>query len=172
MIMQKSCKEIADMLIDYVDGQLSPSDSDRVAEHLATCEGCRRTLQALRRSLELAGVIWENGLTDITPIRIATQEKVRKTQLARYAAVAAGILFILGGSILWRVLMRPAEKQLTFAEIEHRIEESASAARLLAAAELLAEYPDAKTIVKQQYRYIVEAYPEAPAAAKAKLRIE
>jgi len=58
------------------------------------------------------------------------------------------------------------------AEIEREITESGSAARLLAAADLLAKYPDAKTIVERQYRYIVETYPETPAAAKAKLRIE
>lgn len=68
--------------------------------------------------------------------------------------------------------MRPAKKELSFAEIERKIMESGSAARLLAAAELLAEYPDAQLIVKQQYRYIVETYPETPAAAKAKSKIQ
>ena len=52
------------------------------------------------------------------------------------------------------------------------INESGSAARLLAATELLTEYPDAKAIVKEQYRYIVEIYPETAAAAKAKSKIK
>jgi hypothetical protein len=68
--------------------------------------------------------------------------------------------------------MRPAKKEISFAEIERRITESGSAARLLAAAELLAEYPDAQSIVKEQYRYIVETYPETAAAAEAKLKIQ
>jgi len=43
---------------------------------------------------------------------------------------------------------------------------------LLVATELLAEYRDDEAIVKQQYRYIVETYPETAAAAKAKLKIQ
>jgi len=73
---------------------------------------------------------------------------------------------------VWRALVRPTEEEPTFAEIERKITESCSAARLLAAVDLLAKYPDAETIVKKQYSYIVETYPETPAAAKAKLRIE
>jgi len=68
--------------------------------------------------------------------------------------------------------VKPTRKEVSFADIERRITESASAARLLAAAELLAEYPDAQSIVKEQYRYIVEAYPETAAAAEAKSKIQ
>jgi len=76
--MQKSCEDISDMLVDYADGQLSPSESSEVAEHLTKCEQCQRTLQALQRSLELAGVIWEDGLAETEAIRIPIPKKVRK----------------------------------------------------------------------------------------------
>jgi hypothetical protein len=68
--------------------------------------------------------------------------------------------------------MKPVEKEISFAEIERRITQAGNAARLLAATELLAEYPDAQSIVKDQYRYIVETYPETSAANKAKLKIQ
>ena len=170
--MERSCEDIREMLVDYTDGQLSPSESNKVAEHLAECEGCRRTLQALRKSLELAGVIWEDGLAETKEIRAPIHGKVRKLRWPRYAAVAAGILLVVTTSIVWRTLMRPAKKELSFAEIERKITESGSAARLLAAAELLTEYPDAEAIVKQQYRYIVETYPDTAAAVEAKLKIQ
>ena len=170
--MQKSCKDITEMLVDYADGRLSPGKSSEVAEHLAKCERCRRILNALQRSLELTGVIWEDGLAETEAIRIPIQKKTRQLQWHRYAAIAASILVVVTTAIVWRALMKPTKREPTFAEIEREIIESGSAARLLAAADLLAKYPDAKTIAKQQYHYIIETYPETPAAAKAKLRIE
>ncbi len=87
-------------------------------------------------------------------------------------AVAASILLVTTISIVWRVLASPEEPEPEFAEIERRIVESGYAARLLAATELLSKYPEADTIVKQQYRHIVEEYSETPAAEKAKLKMQ
>jgi hypothetical protein len=170
--MASSCKVVEQMLVDYADGRLSPGESSEVAAHLAKCGDCRRTFEALQRSLKLAGIIWEDGLSETEVIRIPIPKKVRRFHWPVYAAVAAGILLVVAISGVWRVLVRPTEKEPTFAEIEQKINESASAARLLAAADLLAEYPDAETIVKKQYSYIVETYPETAAAAEARLRIE
>ena len=169
--MEKSCEEIREMLVDYADGQLSPSEANKVAEHLAECEHCREMLEALQRSLELAEVVWEDGLAETKEIRAPIPRKARKIRWLRYAAIAASILLVVTTSVVWRVLVRPAEKELTFTEIERRITESGSAARLLAAAELLAEYTDDEAFVKQQYRHIIEIYPKTTAAAKARSRI-
>jgi predicted anti-sigma-YlaC factor YlaD len=170
--MKKLCKDISEMLVDYADGQLTPGESSEVAEHLTKCERCRRMLSALQRSLELTGVIWEDSLAETEAIRIPIHGKVRKLRWPRYAAIAASILLVLTSAVVWRALVRSTEEEPTFAEIEREIIESGSAARLLASADLLAKYPDAKTIAKRQYRYIVKAYPETPAAAEAKLRIK
>jgi anti-sigma factor RsiW len=170
--MRKLCREIEQILVDYADGQLSPSESSEVARHLAGCEQCKRTLNALQRSLELAGVIWEDGLAETEATRIPDPGKVRKFLWLRYAAVAAGILLVVTISGVWRALVRPTEQEPTFAEIERRISDSASATRLLAAAELLAKYPDTEAIAKRQYQYVARKYPGTPAAAEAKLRIE
>jgi len=169
--MEKSCEEIREMLVDYADGQLSPSESYEVVEHVRKCKHCRETLKALRKSLELAEVIWEDGLAETKEIRVPIHGKARKIRWPRYAAIAAGILFLLTTSIVWRTLMRPAKKELSFAEIEQKITDSGSAARLLAAAELLAEYTDDEAFVKQQYRHIIEVYPNTAAADKARSRI-
>ena len=169
--MKRSCVEIREMLVDYTDGQLSPVESNKVAEHLRKCEHCRETLKALQKSLELAGLIWADGLEETKEIRAPIQQKVRKIPWLRYTAVAAGILLVVTTSIVWRTLMKPAEKEISFAEIERRITESGTAARLLAATELLAEYTDDEAFVKQQYRHIIEVYPSTAAADKARSRI-
>lgn len=170
--MASSCKEIEQMLVDYTDGRLSPGASSKVASHLAKCEDCRRIFAALKRSLELAGVIWEDQLAEIEAVRNQIPEKVRKFRWAGYAVIAAGILLVVAISSVWKVLVGPTEKEPTFAEIEQKIDESYSAARLLAAADLLAKYPDTEAIAKRQYHYVVKKYPQTPAAAEAKLRIK
>ena len=170
--MEKSCKEIEEMLVDFTDGQLSPDESNEVTEHVVQCENCRKVLEALQKSLELAGVIWTDSLTEIENIRIPTSRKVGKFRWLRYAAIAASILLVVTASVVWRDLVKPNKPEVTLAEIERRITESSSAARLLAATELLTDYPDAQTIVDQQYRYIVETYPETAAANKEKKKIK
>ena len=170
--MEKSCEKIQELLVDYADSQLSSDESNQVAEHLEKCEHCRKILEALNKSLKLAGIIWEDGLTETKEIHAPIHGKGRKILWPKHAAAAAGVILLLTTSILWRALIRPAEKEINFAEIERRITEAGNAARLLAATELLAEYPDAQTIVKEQYRYIVEIYPETSAAKKAKLKIQ
>lgn len=169
--MEKSCREIEEMLVDYADGKLSPDESSELTEHFAQCEACRKALDALQKSLELAGVIWTDGLTEIENIHIPSA-KVRKVRWLRYAAIAASILLVVTTSVVWRALVKPEPTQITFAEIERQIAESASAARLLAATDMLAEVPDAQSVVDQQYRYIIETYPETTAAHKAKSKIK
>jgi predicted anti-sigma-YlaC factor YlaD len=169
--MEKPCKDIKDMLVDYADGRLSQSDSSKVSEHLARCEDCQKFLDGLRKSLEMAGVIWADGLADTEAIRIDVSSKTRSICWRRYAA-AASILLVVSTSIVWQVLVRPQEAEISLADIERRITDSASAARLLAAAELLAEYPDARPIVEQQYRYVIETYPQTTAANEAKSRMK
>jgi predicted anti-sigma-YlaC factor YlaD len=170
--METSCKNIEDMLVDYADGRLSPTDSSDVAEHLAKCEHCRMLLGGLERSLELTGVIWADSLAETEAIQFPISGNARRLRWLRYAAVAASILAVVTTSVLWRAFVRPKDTELTFAEIGHKITESGNAARLLAAADLLAKHTDTKDIAKRQYHYVVERYPGTPAAAEAKLRIE
>jgi anti-sigma factor RsiW len=170
--MQKSCEDIAEMLVDYTDERLPPSESAKVGKHLAKCESCRATVKALQESLNLAKVIWEDGLAEIDTVRVPTVRRLARSRWREYAAVAASILMVIGVSALWRAMTRPEEVKPTFAEVEQRIQQAGSAARLLAAAELLAEYPDAQPIMQRQYRYIVDTYPQTPAGARAKLRTQ
>jgi len=169
--MEKSCEQIEKLLVDYADGELSPSESSDVAEHLSKCEACRRTVVALQRSLDLAGIVWADGLEEIKGVGLPRTSGVSRFKWRRYAAAVAGILVVAAISIVCVTRTTPKQAEPTFAEIERQIDESGRAARLLAAAEMLADCPSAKSIVKQQYRYIAETYPRTPAAAQAKLRI-
>ncbi|MHC4154252.1 MAG: anti-sigma factor family protein [Planctomycetota bacterium] len=171
--MEKSCEHIDKLLVDYADGELSASESSQVAEHICKCQRCRRTVQALQRSLDLAGIVWADGLEEIRGAGLPRTKAAPRIRWCRYAAVAAGILIVVGIWIVWPTpTTRPKDAVPKMAEIERTIQEAGRAARLLAAAELLGEYPDAKSIAEQQYRYIVETYPQTPAATQAKPRIQ
>jgi anti-sigma factor RsiW len=169
--MQKSCEDIAEMLVDYTDDRLPPTESAKMCEHLAKCESCRATVKALKKSLNLATVIWEDGLAEIDTAGAPTSRPSR-FHWRRYAAVAASILIAIGISMVWRSMISPQEPKPTLAEIERKIAEAGSAARLLAAADLLVDYPNTQEIVKKQYRHIVETYPQTHAAAKVQSRID
>ena len=117
-------------------------------------------------------MIWTDGLSETENLRIAAGRKTRRMHWSRYAATAASILVVATVSVVWRTSVKPKEAEVTFAQIEREITDSASAARLLAATELLAEYPDARSLVDQQYRYIVETYPQTSAATKAQSRLQ
>jgi anti-sigma factor RsiW len=170
--MKKSCEQIEKLLVDYADDELPPRQSSKVTGHLTECEHCRATLSALCKSLDLADIVWQDSVAEIEAVRFPKARPARRFKWRRYAVVAASILIAAGISILWLKPTRPKEAVPNIAEMKRTIQEAGRAARLLAAAELLAEYPDAKSIAEQQYRYIVEKYPETRAASQARPRIQ
>ena len=113
-------------------------------------------------------------MTEIENIEVPVSPKERKIQWLRYTAIAASILIIVTTVVFWRSVNKSKERkvELSFEEIERNINDSATAARLLAATELLANYPDFKEIVENQYRYIAQRYPETSASEKIKLKIQ
>jgi predicted anti-sigma-YlaC factor YlaD len=168
--MKDPCDNFAELLVDYADGCLSAEQSVRVADHLAECDDCRRLLESLRISLELAQVIWQDNQSKTETIRIPAPARTSRHSWLRYAAAA--IVVVSGIFIASRTIDKPAKSEPTFAEIEQKITEAGNAARLLAAADLLGGYSEAETIAGQQYRRIVETYPDTSAASKAKSHIE
>jgi len=48
------CKEILDILSDYVDGELTEGQCGQIQEHLKDCSRCREFVETFRESLELA----------------------------------------------------------------------------------------------------------------------
>ena len=112
--------------------------------------------------------------------RILNAAAHKKVHWIRYTAVAAAacVLIAVGGYFLLdrdanvETTAKPKEVQLTFAEIQRQISESARAARLLAATDILAKHSSSQQIVKDQYSYIIETYPKTTAGIEAKSRIQ
>ena len=110
--MGSICEDINKMLVDYADGELSASESNKVKDHLDKCEQCREMLKALQKSLELTEVIWADSVEENEGISISLPQKKREIRWFRYSAVAAGILLVATTSIVWLALEKPIEKEI------------------------------------------------------------
>jgi anti-sigma factor RsiW len=50
-----ACKELVEVITDYLEGILPEHDRARFDEHLMTCPGCREYVEEMRTTLRLAG---------------------------------------------------------------------------------------------------------------------
>ena len=50
---KRECKILKGMLSPYIDGQLSPSEMERIERHIEECDACRRELESLRAVVSL-----------------------------------------------------------------------------------------------------------------------
>jgi anti-sigma factor RsiW len=48
-----TCRELVELVTDYLDGALSPSERDRFEAHLAECDGCRHYVEQIRTTVRL-----------------------------------------------------------------------------------------------------------------------
>jgi anti-sigma factor RsiW len=47
------CRELAELVTDYLEGALSTAERARFEAHLAACEGCKRYLEQIRTTVDL-----------------------------------------------------------------------------------------------------------------------
>jgi anti-sigma factor RsiW len=52
-----TCREIVELVTDYVEGALGPEEREAVEMHLNLCDGCTDYLRQLRMSIELTGTL-------------------------------------------------------------------------------------------------------------------
>jgi anti-sigma factor RsiW len=58
-----ACKDVVELLGDYLDGALGDEERADVEAHLAGCGGCSRVLDQLRETIRLTGMLTEEQLT-------------------------------------------------------------------------------------------------------------
>lgn len=58
------CSEVVELVTDYLEGALSPTDRARFEAHLAGCEGCTRYVEQIRATIALTGAVDEDDLSD------------------------------------------------------------------------------------------------------------
>lgn len=59
-----TCREVIDVLTDYLEGVLAEEDRRRVERHLATCDGCTTYLEQMRETIRLTGMVTEEQIPE------------------------------------------------------------------------------------------------------------
>ena len=57
-----TCRELVELVTDYLEARLGADDRTRFELHLTYCEWCRTYLAQMRRVLETAGELTEESL--------------------------------------------------------------------------------------------------------------
>ena len=58
-----SCRELVELVTDYLEGKLSRRDRRRFERHLAACDGCTRYVDQMRETIRVLGRLEERDLT-------------------------------------------------------------------------------------------------------------
>jgi anti-sigma factor RsiW len=57
-----TCRELVELVTDYLEDALDPVDRDRFEQHLVLCDGCARYLEQMRTTIALTGSLTEESL--------------------------------------------------------------------------------------------------------------
>jgi anti-sigma factor RsiW len=57
-----TCKELVELVTDYLEGRLSPADVRRFEEHLELCPGCVTYVDQIRETVAVAHRLREDEL--------------------------------------------------------------------------------------------------------------
>ena len=57
-----TCRELVELVTEYLEGSLSPDDRSRFEQHLAVCPGCVTYLEQIRQTVLLVGRIAEESI--------------------------------------------------------------------------------------------------------------
>jgi anti-sigma factor RsiW len=57
------CRELVELVTDYLEGRISSADRSRFEEHLDECDGCTAYVEQMRRTIEALGHIPEESLS-------------------------------------------------------------------------------------------------------------
>ena len=58
-----TCKELVELVTEYLEDALSPRDRARFEAHLAICPGCRTYLDQMQTTIDSLGSLPEESLT-------------------------------------------------------------------------------------------------------------
>ena len=69
------CRELVEIVTDYLEGRLPPHDLLRFEEHLLICSGCASYVEQMRETIRLTGALREEDV--LAPAREELLEAFR-----------------------------------------------------------------------------------------------
>jgi len=58
-----ACRELVELVTDYLEGALSPELHARFENHIAGCDGCTTYLEQMRQTIRLTGTLREQQIS-------------------------------------------------------------------------------------------------------------
>ena len=62
-VEQLSCRELVELVTDYLEGSLSEEERLRFDEHIGICTGCRVYLEQMRATIVVVGRLSKDSLS-------------------------------------------------------------------------------------------------------------
>ena len=60
------CRELVELITDYLEDRLPPDDRTRFEAHLAGCDACQRYVDQFRQTIRMLGRLSEDSLSPQT----------------------------------------------------------------------------------------------------------
>jgi anti-sigma factor RsiW len=64
LVHEMACRELVELVTDYLEGRLSPADRQRFDAHIAGCDACTTYLTQMRQTLAALGHIPQETISD------------------------------------------------------------------------------------------------------------
>lgn len=76
-----TCREVVELLSDYLDDAIRAPDWARLDAHLAACDGCSAALEQLRETVRVTGTLTEERVAEerLEPVRTAFRAWLSET---------------------------------------------------------------------------------------------
>jgi len=58
-----NCRELVELVTDYLEGAMPPAERARFEAHIATCDGCDAYLIQMRETIVVLGTLPADGLS-------------------------------------------------------------------------------------------------------------
>jgi hypothetical protein len=58
-----TCRELVELVTEYLEGSLSPEERDRFEQHVVLCDGCAFYLEQIRTTVALTGSLTEESIS-------------------------------------------------------------------------------------------------------------
>lgn len=60
---EMTCKELVELVTEYLEGTLPADTRTKMENHLSGCDGCTNYLEQMRQTIQLTGQLREESLT-------------------------------------------------------------------------------------------------------------
>ena len=107
------CKEFSNLLDAFMDGTLSDAEAERMRDHAAECEGCaarltlRQDCRRLEEEIEVPEGFSSSWRQMIREEKTMEEKTRKKVNWKAWAATAAALVFVIGGTLISRDSMTP-----------------------------------------------------------------